>query len=389
MKNIEGQINIDYFPFKKNGEVVTIKSNRPVHLSQLFEGKTIDEVLETIPLIFNVCGIAQSRTSIRAIENIMQKNILSSVDIARDILVLFENAREHLLRVFLDWPGLFDLQTVPAPLPMISQITEKARHHLFKQGKAFSLSSKLNDNLREITELASTLNMCLTNYLFTIPSQQWLEISSLESLVNWFDSTDTIAAKTIQNIFKNEWCSQGYSNTQPLPVLKDNELIQRFTDAPYEKFIAQPDWNNQCFETTALSRQIKQPLIKLLYRYYQNGLITRWIARLVELASIPQQINQLVEKLNTVEYQIPCATDAGIAKVETARGRLIHYVQLDNNLINQYQILAPTEWNFHPEGLLNQSLQNITVNNIENITQVTHLIINSIDPCVGYQLRVH
>ena len=38
--------------------------------------------------------------------------------------------------------------------------------------------------------------------------------------------------------------------------------------------------------------------------------------------------------------------------METARGLLMHEIALDGERIADYCIVAPTEWNFHPQGPL-------------------------------------
>ncbi len=48
----------------------------------------------------------------------------------------------------------------------------------------------------------------------------------------------------------------------------------------------------------------------------------------------------------------------GFAAVDSARGRLYHSVQLDEaGRIADYRIVAPTEWNFHPEGPFARALR--------------------------------
>jgi hypothetical protein len=46
------------------------------------------------------------------------------------------------------------------------------------------------------------------------------------------------------------------------------------------------------------------------------------------------------------------APGVGRALVETARGLLMHEIVLDGERIADYFIVAPTEWNFHPQGPL-------------------------------------
>ncbi|MCB1894567.1 MAG: hypothetical protein H6945_11910 [Zoogloeaceae bacterium] len=40
-----------------------------------------------------------------------------------------------------------------------------------------------------------------------------------------------------------------------------------------------------------------------------------------------------------------------LAGVDTVRGLLIHALRLDGGLVEEYRIVAPTEWNFHPAGV--------------------------------------
>ena len=123
---------------------------------------------------------------------------------------------------------------------------------------------------------------------------------------------------------------------------------------------------------------------------YKNSLLTRWIARLVELARIPGQLRDLLIELQRAENK-PAQHPArfGIAQVEAARGKLIHRVVIKQQQVTEYQILAPTEWNFHPQGLIQQSLSQLKAKNNEELRLLSRLIINAIDPCVGYDLRIH
>ena len=50
------------------------------------------------------------------------------------------------------------------------------------------------------------------------------------------------------------------------------------------------------------------------------------------------------------------APGAGQAWVETARGLLAHRVVLTGGRVRQYQLLAPTDWNFGPVAPLEEVL---------------------------------
>ena len=322
------------------------------------------------------------------------------------MLVLVENAKEHLFRLFIDWPKLFDLKTSNNELPYLSQIMGEFKAALFQNSDAFSLGSKLNEHLKDTDQLIDKLDQYLQQHVFCQSTKNWLEIKDIQVLHRWANQCDSIAANSIGFICDQGWASQGLTDCEQLPQLDVKNLLNQFSKTNADQFIAEPQWQGHCFETTTLTRQFEQPLIQSLYKEFHATLITRWVARLVELARIPDQLRMLQQQLidtiktsSTINSQNK-KTVQGIAHVEAARGRLIHHVSIEHGVISKYQILAPTEWNFHPQGLLAKSLSSITPsdltegnapNNRQNdaLEKLAHLMINAIDPCVGYQLRIH
>ena len=72
--------------------------------------------------------------------------------------------------------------------------------------------------------------------------------------------------------------------------------------------------------------------------------------------------------------------------VETARGRLYHAAQVKGDRVLAYRISAPTEWNFHPQGVLAQWLRRLSQVNEEMALALAQLI----DPCVAVRVeRAH
>jgi hypothetical protein len=51
-----------------------------------------------------------------------------------------------------------------------------------------------------------------------------------------------------------------------------------------------------------------------------------------------------------------------------------------------YRLLAPTEWNFHPRGVVVQALETLAPD--ADLEQLASLLVEAIDPCVGYDLEV-
>jgi len=393
MENIEGQLDIDLYPHRNKGARVELSSSRPLHATKLFIGKTPEQVLDIIPLLFSICGIAQSRAALTVIEQNLKIDSEPEMETARDMLVLVENAKEHLFRLFIDWPQLFNLKTDNNNLPYISQMLGEFKAALFHNSEALSLDSKLNARFNDVDYLIDQLDQYLQQHVFCQTTQDWLKMTDIHALHQWSQQCDSIAANSINFICEQGWASQGLTDCKQLPELDEAYLLEKFNASNAEQFIAQPQWQGQCYETTTLSRQFEQPLIQALRQEFDNTLITRWVARLVELANIPQQLRKMSHQLtNTADKAMVKNTVPGMTQIEAARGRLIHHVKIEQGVISKYQILAPTEWNFHPQGLVAKSLGSLANNdnhNKDELEQLAHLVINAIDPCVGYQLRIH
>jgi Ni,Fe-hydrogenase I large subunit len=73
---------------------------------------------------------------------------------------------------------------------------------------------------------------------------------------------------------------------------------------------------------------------------------------------------------------------------ETARGLVVHRVRLNGDRVAGYRIVAPTEWNFHPEGAFAQGARRIE-GEARAIEAKVQRLVASLDPCVGvrYEAR--
>lgn len=396
MKDIEGQIEIDLYTQHKTPTSVAISSTRPLLAAKVLVGKTPEQALSIIPLLFSVCGTAQSRAALSCIAQNIKLDTDPSLEIARDMLVLVENAKEHLMRIFLDWPDLFNLKPDNKHLPYLCQLLKEFKPVLFQNSDAFSLGSKLEVDNERLGDLIDAVEQYLQDHVFRNRTQSWLAHQDMHELCVWAKESRTIVAQTIKIICDQGWTSQGHESCEALPELDSHHLIKQLDAENADDFIAKPVWNGRCFETTSLSRQFKHPLIQSLHKEFGATLITRWLGRLVELANIPQQLHAMHEQLIDSQHDIrqqqtstPAMPQAGLSQIEAARGRLIHRVELDKGMISNYQILAPTEWNFHPQGLIMKNLSAIRSEDKNEFDQLAHIMINAIDPCVGYKLRVH
>jgi len=155
-----------------------------------------------------------------------------------------------------------------------------------------------------------------------------------------------------------------------------------------------PRLDGQVMEVGAVARQMVQghPLIRELVAGSGANVRNRVIARLLELALVVPAMEQWVRQIEIGETfcrteKIPqVAQGAGL--VEAARGSLGHWLRIKNGHILNYQIIAPTTWNFSPRdqfdqpGALEQALQGTELaSEAETSARIQH-IIRSFDPCM-------
>lgn len=178
----------------------------------------------------------------------------------------------------------------------------------------------------------------------------------------------------------------GMRETKTLPEIAP-AVMSTFLEKPdVGHFLSVPTFNGDCYETGPLERQIAHPLIQALQKDSQPATVMRLAAKLLDLGTHLQKSLQIAEHFN--EEQETATTDAtGRATrcVQAVRGQLWHDVTLDveTRQIKHYRILAPTEWNFHPSGVLFENLSSLTNSSVNHLKKQARLQVMALDPCVG------
>ncbi len=61
----------------------------------------------------------------------------------------------------------------------------------------------------------------------------------------------------------------------------------------------------------------------------------------------------------------------------------------DGNVIRDYRVVAPTEWNFHKAGPVAEGLAALTTDSRDVVLQQADLFLTLMDPCVRWSLELH
>lgn len=153
-----------------------------------------------------------------------------------------------------------------------------------------------------------------------------------------------------------------------------------------------PRLSGEPVEVGALARQMVDghPLILDLVALGGGSVHARVVARLVEIALTVMALERWVTALDPrdrfIEPEGQIGTGQGIGLTEAARGSLGHWLRVGQGRIVNYQIIAPTTWNFSPRdqagrpGPLEKALEGLPVKGPDSVL-VQH-VVRSFDPCM-------
>ena len=156
-----------------------------------------------------------------------------------------------------------------------------------------------------------------------------------------------------------------------------------------------PRLDGEPAETGAVARQAVQgdPLIlALIAQTGGTNVFVRVVARVMEIARLTLAAEIWARELRLKEAfcETPPAPVSGesVGRVEAARGALGHWISVEKGLIQRYQIVAPTTWNFSPRdaqstpGPLEQALVGVEVGEARAKAPAIQHVVRSFDPCM-------
>lgn len=156
-----------------------------------------------------------------------------------------------------------------------------------------------------------------------------------------------------------------------------------------------PRLDGEVVETGAIARQLcsGSPLVVDLVRRHGGTVHTRVLSRLLELARVLPMMENWLRALHSGEpwcVSVPARWEDGfgVGLTEAARGALGHWLEVRDGRLANYQIVAPTSWNFSPRdasgqpGALEAALEGAPVHPGEATPVSVQHIVRSFDPCM-------
>lgn len=367
-----------------------LRSTRPVGAVRLFEGKSIDFALTTLPMLFNVCGRAQAVTLARAVESELGVSVPTTVAQRRQALVKLETLREQVFRVLVDWPGM--TKELPQSEVLAGLVQGLAHLSECLEPQAVLIRSYGDSMVEEamtsaFAEAWPVIHDDLCGYLFGQSAAHFLQsVETLAALDHWVSKADTQASRFLNWLETQPWSDAGDVPESCVFAMADETLRGRF-EVQSEVFSAKPDDQGASPEVSWFTGMAETPLKAALHVARGNGLYTRCTCRLILIAQLLRDLSRFAigEVLALPEE----STVRGMAHTEAARGRLTHWITLRDETVERLFVLAPTEWNFHPQGIAVNALEALMPEDSEDLEVQAQLLIHAIDPCVGYRLDIH
>ena len=317
---------------------VDIRSTRPQNTAAVFIGRDAGEVPALIGTVYALCGKAQTIAALMAIEDALGVTLSPTQARARDALRLAEMLTQTMMRTCLGWPRLMGLAQDPAPVRRCLLAEATLEQALFG-GPDWKTPGG--------TDFRPDLNAAL------------LVFENVQGSVN-----DLLGAKGLANDMQAWLVAQSLQSFGALAPDSDPEQ-------------------------GALMRQWSAQPVRRIRARYGAGLAARLRAGLNDLRAISDVLAQVLHEGRTDTHDVKPALDrCGTAQVETVRGTLRHQVIVQHGRITAYQIDAPTEANFHSDGVVPQGLLGADATDIPALTRAAELHVLAIDPCVETHVEI-
>ncbi len=364
----EGELRLGLVVAQGRIQRLAVSSTRPDVAHRLLRGRSVAEVQAAVPRLFSLCSRSQAAACRLALAASHDQASPALLQQARRAVAL-EMLRETAWLVLLQWPR----QMGEAPSP---QAVAAAR---LAAGTA-----AVAPDARAIGEGAAD---AVAQALWGMSAAQWLALADAPALHAWAAAGGSACARFVQRA--SEAAATGSDTPAPvalLPAEPDTAAMQQLAWQLTERadFAALPLWQGAPAETGALARQQAEPLPAALLARGAGRRQARAVARLRELAGL------LCGDEAPACGALALGPGAGLAWVNNARGLLVHHVRRsdDGQRVTGYDIVAPTEWNFHPQGALSSGLLGNPVRDWTQAREEATRLIHSLDPCVACRVEI-
>ncbi|MCG5242955.1 nickel-dependent hydrogenase large subunit, partial [Azospirillum doebereinerae] len=194
----------------------------------------------------------------------------------------------------------------------------------------------------------------------------------------------TAAARLTARLLDPRLAGQGAVGVEALAERRPSWFAERLAADP--GFSARPHHDGAPAHTGSLARRADHPLVVSVAERHGFGLAALLAARLADMAALPRHMAEATGRVRpavpAVAFLVSAAPGVGCGVVETARGRLAHWLRLGpDGRIADFRAVAPTEWNCAADGPLARGLAALPAG--PDLAERARLLVALRDPCVA------
>lgn len=370
---------------------VGLEPRHPLQVADLLRGKSAVRTAHTLPLLFSLCAKAQAAAAATALEAAQGKAPGVATAKWRELMVRGEAIQELLWRFLLDLPGIMGEPRQPELLTELRRRFAQVVAPVLGGEEWKKPGAELPEpDIAAWEGFSRDVEAVISADILGQPAAEWVEAITVGQTARWLHASPTPTARLLLKLWngKGLWGDGGIAlmpETSRERVL--NELLPGLENDP--DFALRPHWRGQVMETGALARMRSHPLLAGLLQGDGATVLARLLARLVELVELTKTLRVPGGESSGWVQGAALRHGTGLAWVQTARGLLVHRVEMDDGgTVQDYRIVAPTEWNFHPAGACVHGLTGRTAASAEEASRCAELMVQALDPCVAYQIEI-
>lgn len=344
-----------------------ISSTRSAWARSVARGQPAATLPDRLAAIFTLCADAHRLTSRQALAAAGAPALPGPVDAAApDLALQAGTLREHLRRIWLDWPPALAGQTA-----LQADLLALRDCPLLRRGA-------------EPRDALAAMPAWVEAHLLGEPALPWLaawEADPPYALAGWTARRATPAARLLDHC--GATAAALARAPAPLAVHAHTDALRGLAEAMRgdPDFVLAPLWHGAAAETGPWTRLNESAPARLDNAWLRLG------ARLAEAVrlSLPDTPGRCGASWLR-QGALALGDGEGLAWCEMSRGLLVHRVQLDSTAtggpcIAECDVLAPTEWNFHPRGAVARALAALPAQDADD--HAVRVLVAAFDPCVN------
>lgn len=356
-------------------------------------GRPLDQAISAVGLVFAICGRAHRVAALRAVEAGRGHSAFATIEAARAGLVTVEALDQTVRNLMLDVPAAFGLvPEVPALKAVRRELAAVAASMAATPWQIPCYQSTPRNGAAPTwppPDFRSAVRKLAARMDGILPGEGAAPPTTATALRRMVRADPGPLGRVLAAALEEP------PESVPPPRLLDGWTLSglgaalRGSDA--EAFVLRPTWRGRPAETGSLVRWADDPLIRDLWAQ-GAPLAARLVARWRDLTHGLARLEALARGEETAMAD-PSAGAAdsdgsGLAAVDTARGLLVHRLAERQGVIKDWHILAPTEWTFHPAGVLPATVAGWPAHDAAALTRRVRLLVAALDPCVRCNIAI-